>query len=311
MAKSRPPCPPELRQRMSAGLRAAMRWPALIALVAGSALAAPAATAAPGPPSAAAAADPACEPVEGVAALPSDRMILFGEMHGTDRSPEAFGAVACHLARGRGELVVGLEISHTEQERIDRFLAGDGGEEARRHLLAGDFWNTGSQDGRQSRAMLELIESLRRLRQQGVGLEVVAFDPIPGIALADREEHMARRLAAARERHPREPFLVLTGNLHPRTAVGVPWDAEFVPMGARLERAGVAVWSVDLRHAGGTAWVCLAGEDGCAPRRIEGSGPPREQLLLEPFAEPEATGYQAALWVGLVEASPPAVEALR
>lgn len=73
---------------------------------------------------ASAAADPACEAVEGVAALPLDRMILFGELHGTDRSPAAFGAVACQVARERGELVVGLEIGHAEQERVDRFLSG-------------------------------------------------------------------------------------------------------------------------------------------------------------------------------------------
>ena len=250
-----------------------------------------------------------CEEVSGVDTLPLDRMILFGELHGTDRSPAAFGAVACRVARERGGLVVGLEISHREQERIERFLAGDGGPEARRGLLAGEFWSD-HQDGRQSRAMLALLDRLRLLRQEGEDVAVVAFDPLPAVDPAAREEHLARRLAAARQQHAGRPFLVLTGNLHGRTVVGTPWDADFLPMGARLERAGVEVWGVDLRHAGGTAWLCLAGDAaGCGARSIGGSGTAREELLLEPFAKPEAeTGYRAALWVGRIEASPPAVE---
>jgi tetratricopeptide (TPR) repeat protein len=249
-----------------------------------------------------------CRPVEGVDALPLDRMLLFGELHGTDRGPEAFGRVACHAARGAGSVVVAVEISHREQAPLDAYLESDGAQADRERLLAGDWWVDDYQDGRRTQAMVELVERLRRLRRSGVEVSVVAFDPLPDVPLAEREEHLAHRLAEARARHPKAPVLALAGNLHPRTQRGTPWDAAFLPMGARLAAAGVAVLPIDIRHAGGTAWTCTgASAASCGPRDVGGAGPPRDVPALELLATPEEdTGYAGALWIGAVEASPPA-----
>lgn len=46
-------------------------------------------------------------------------------------------------------------------------------------LLASEFWQRGG-DGRSSRAMLELIEDLRALKQAGRPLDLFAFDDQPG-----------------------------------------------------------------------------------------------------------------------------------
>jgi hypothetical protein len=70
----------------------------------------------------------------------------------------------------------------------------------------GDFWS-GQQDGRRSRAMLDLLDGLRLLRAQGADVRVVAFDPLPDVEPAEREEHMALRLAAARRQHAGRPTL--------------------------------------------------------------------------------------------------------
>lgn len=255
-----------------------------------------------------------CEPVEGVEELfhlPDRPMLVFGELHGTDRGPAAFGSVVCHLAREHEGLTVGLEISHTEQERIDAYMASRGMAEDREDLLAGPFWTDPYQDGRRSRAMAELIERLRALDEAGNDIEVVAFDPLPDAAPARRDELMAANLLAVLGDAPHAPLVALAGNFHPRTAAGTPWDESFVPMGAWLERArGVEVLPLDIRHAGGTAWICTGGSpDDCGPRSVRGVGLPRSIPLLEFFPEPETvSGYAAALWVGEVEASPPAVE---
>lgn len=254
-----------------------------------------------------------CGPIENVEELPVEPLLLFGELHGTDLSPAAFADVACHLGRKHGEVVIGLEIGHDEQERLDAFLASDGSEGDRRRLLSGAFWTDPYQDGRRSRAMAELLEALRALRATGIDVRVVAFDPLPDVDFRDREEGMARNLVDAWRRHPGEPFAVLTGNIHPRTTRGAPWDPEFVPMGRRIEAAGVDVLPLELRHAGGSAWTCTgASADDCGPLSIGGSGEPRETATLELFSEPDAdTGYAGALWVGEVAASPPAFEGSR
>lgn len=251
-----------------------------------------------------------CAPVENASELPTEPLILLGELHGTDRSPAAFGALVCRVVRTHGEAVVGLEIPRAEQARIDAYLESEGSLADRRRLLAGEFWTDPYQDGRRSRAMAELLETLRELSANGFDLEIMAFDPLPDIDPAEREEGMARRLSSARSEHPDRPFLVLVGNLHPRTARGTPWDAEFVPMGARLRAAGVEVLPLEIRHAGGSAWICTGSSAAdCGPQRIGGSETARRQPRLELFDEPEvATGYAGALWVGEVEASPPAAD---
>lgn len=158
--------------------------------------------------------------------------------------------------------------------------------------------------------MANLLERLRVLRKEGVDLEVVAFDPLPGIEPSDREEHLARRISAARRENPEAPFLVLVGNLHARTERGTPWNEDFVPMGARLEAAGVEVLPLDVRHAGGSAWLCTGSSAAdCGSQSVGGSGSPRDAPALELFSEPEPeTGYAGALWVGAIEASPPALD---
>lgn len=262
-------------------------------------------------PQGAVASPPDCGGMRGVEALPTDPMVLVGELHGTDAGPAAFGALACRVARRHGAVAVGLEISHREQARIDRFLASDGGPEDRARLLAGDFWTASYQDGRRSRATARLLERLRALRAAGLAVEVVAFDPLPDVEPGTREEGLARRLTDARRARPEVPFLVLTGNLHARVRRGAPWDEDFRPMGARIAAEGVEVFAVELRHAGGSAWTCAGrSASDCGPRPVEGQHEQGGAVpAFERFPAPEpGTGYDGALRVGAVEASPPAVE---
>ncbi|HVS66184.1 MAG TPA: hypothetical protein VMT85_22080 [Thermoanaerobaculia bacterium] len=234
----------------------------------------------------------------------SARVVLLGEIHGTEQAPGLVGALACRAAGAGASTIVALELPPAEQERISRFLASDGGTAAQTALLAGELWQRSYQDGRSSRAMAGLLQTLRPLAQRG-GLEVVLFDQQP--AQGSRDEAMARRLAELIPSPLEGPVLVLTGNLHARVVAGVRWDPELVPMGLHLmrRRDDLEVVAIDLTSSGGTAWICQPDPDGCGKARLRGREGAEPGLSLSPVAEGFA--YHGTFGLGSISASPPAV----
>jgi hypothetical protein len=253
-----------------------------------------------------------CGPaIRGLDAIPSGGVALFGEMHGTSEIPRTFGEIACQLvARGDAAVTVGLEIPESEQPRIDAFMSSDGGAAARGALQASSFWTRPgtAQDGRSSAAMLELLDRLRALRRTAPSLRVATFDLREITARTgdgiDWDGEMANRLEAIRHENPSATLLVLTGNVHARTAVGTPWDASFVPMGRHLADALPGLLAFNAAFAAGEAWVCLR-EGECGPSPMRG-----KDLGGAPFLERHATkspeGYDGIFYVGgAIHASPP------
>ena len=226
--------------------------------------------------------------------------LILGELHGTREVP-AFAANLVCEATGTTETVLALEIPHTEQARIDAFLASSGDAKARADLLIGDFWDFPMQDGRRSEAMFSLIEAARRMRGHGAPLKIVAFDSDAPPDVRDAE--MGQRLAAARQHDPRALFVVVTGDVH---ASREP-DAAFVPRAVSF--AGLTgphrIVSLALKHSGGRAWVCT---DRCGPHDAAGTpdpGPPRIELF-----ERTTRGFDGVFHVGTISSSAPAVAAM-
>ena len=147
-----------------------------------------------------------CRPIAGLEPwLRPGAVLLLGEIHGTAQSPAFAGDAACRAARSGLPVVVALEQPVAGQQRVDTFLASDGGEHARRALLAGPFWQSGYQDGRASQAMLELIERVGRLRRSGSPARVVLFDTGAAQGGPARDRGMAERLAELVAEESRRP----------------------------------------------------------------------------------------------------------
>jgi hypothetical protein len=247
----------------------------------------------------------------GLEAIPSGGVVLFGEMHGTREIPQTFGEIAAQVAaRGGPPLVVGLEIPESEQPRIDAFMTSDGGGTAEAALQASSYWRRPhtAQDGRTSVAMLELLDRLRLLRRGAPKLRVAAFDVREITARTgdgiDWDGEMAKRLKEIRRESPSATLLVLTGNVHARTAVGTPWDASFVPMGKHLADALAGLLAFNAAYAPGEAWVCLR-EEECGPSPMRGTDLGGARFLERRSARsPE--GFDGILYVGgAIHASPP------
>lgn len=230
-------------------------------------------------------------------------VVLLGETHGTNESQQVVGQLAC-LAASRGLRVhLGLEIPRDEQPRLDAFLGSSDSGAAKQALLAGPFWTAPFQDGRSSEAMLRLLTQLRELIVAGANLEVFAFDT--GTE-GERDSGMAGAVLAALKHASADVALVLVGNAHARRVKGAPWNAGLVPMGWHLAQALPSLTSLNLEDAGGTAWVCVgAGPNPCNSRALQ--GPDRGTLRFVELSKPREGGYDGALYLGEVSASPPAV----
>ncbi len=219
--------------------------------------------------------------------------------------------MVCQAAQRGVRVVLGLSMPAEDQERIDRYLSSAGAPADQDWLLGGRFWLRTHQDGRSSRAILDLIDRVRALRGAGLRIDVVAYDT----ELAsgnERDMFMARSLLMKRADQPKDLFIVLSGNAHVAVKPGTSWDAGFVPLGAHLAKAGGTVKALDLSYAQGTRWTCdmLKEKLDC---RVYGATPgpkvaaaPGMSPFIRLYPDVSEEGYHGLLYVGALSASPPA-----
>lgn len=230
------------------------------------------------------------------------RFILIGEMHGTNEGPGIFGDLVCAAGSTSRPIIVGIEHSHEEQGAIDAFMAPSNHEESRRALLLKQDWK--ALDGRSSRAMLLLLETLRALKLNGRIAEVVAFSDHArtGEPAEKGEERMASPLIAAARHQPRALVIALSGSVHASkrsfTELGsYSTMAMFLPSHETL--------SLYIADQGGEAWNCQDNE--CKPHALGPSGGFRRGVVLSK-GEGLAAGFDGWLSTGLkATASFPAV----
>lgn len=226
-------------------------------------------------------------------------VVVFGELHGTREVPAFVGDVVSELAR-RGNVVLALEIPGGHTPALARYLASDGGDAARTQLLADPFWAAAYQDGRRSVAMLALLD---RLRADHAAVDVVGFDIDGAGSPEQRDRSMAENLAGLRKQRPGDAIVVLVGSLH-----GARGELAFFPgrgwMAGFLVEAGVEVVSLDLRHAGGSAWTCIDGEASHCGMGEVGARPASPGIHLAASTDGNYDGW---FGVGSLTAAPPAI----
>jgi len=233
----------------------------------------------------------ACESVPaGRSDLP--RILVFGEIHGTDEAPRFVTGVICNLARS-GPVVVGIEHPSSEQAAMDRFMGTKALEPARGILAESSFWTRDSQDGRTSIAMYTMLDRLRELRQRGADVRVVAV----GSSGSGGGDEITENLNAL-ARSSNAKVVALLGNGHVRKAGAEGRD------GVSRLMFDEPFQAVAFTHSGGTAWacapVCEVQDLGLARQ-----GPHRIGEIVIDHASPLFDGF---VHLGFVHASTPAVD---
>lgn len=234
------------------------------------------------------------------------QVMLLGELHGTREVPRFVALGTCQVASRGIPVTVGLEMPVENQERVRRFIASAGTEQDHALLMESSFWRSPYPDGRSSEAVAQLLGQLRWLRSQGLDVEVFVFDH-PELQGEAREAAMARSVLSQVEAGPERFFLIATGNIHPRTRPGVPWDLGYRPMGYMLARKLPSLLSLDVAFDSGTAWICSVDETlECGERATKGQDN-GDRYFVSFFEQPSEAGFHGVFYVGAVSASPPAV----
>ena len=227
------------------------------------------------------------------------RIVWVGEFHGSEEQPRLFADLVKAAALTGRHVVVALEREQTEQASWDAFLASPGDTGSLRTFLKDGAWQAPIQDGRGSRAMLELAETLRSLHRQGRVSDVRLIMPTdPSLGEDAYEGAMGAAVDAAAKSHPDAVVLAYSGTAHAshgdRTSKGVTYTFA----AGHLPRS--AVTSIFIEGGAGSAWNCQA---DCGPHPTDGYP---AHLRGVAFSR-EKPGYDAIAWTGLpTTPSPPA-----
>ncbi|WP_163990412.1 hypothetical protein [Pyxidicoccus caerfyrddinensis] len=238
-------------------------------------------------------------------------VLLLGELHGTQEVPRFLAQASCQSVVAGTPVTVGLELPVESQERVADFLTSEGTDADWLKLMDAPFWRSPYPDGRNSEAMANMLEQLRQLRARGLDVEVFVFDH-PQLRAQVREEAMAATVLARVQHAPDRFFLVVSGNIHPRTKPGLPWDGKYQPMGLLLSKHVKDVVALDMAYDSGSAWICAVDGKGtksqldCGVREAKGKDN-GDRFFVHVWGGANDAGYHGVFYVGPVSASAPAV----
>lgn len=232
-----------------------------------------------------------------VSAVPDARLLLFGEMHGSQEAPALVHGLACAISATQ-DVAVGLEIPSEDQPLLDAYMGSAGGAEDARRLVSSAFWQQG-RDGRSSVAMLQLIEGLRALKQAGRPVSLFAFDDQPGTEL-ERNVAIANGLRRFHNADPSVRIIALMGNVHAMQESMWAGDGMLTPSGKLL--ADLHPVSVLVSYPAGTIWACVS---TCGVQTLTAARGEAEPGFHEDSA---MGGYSRTYRLASLTASPPAVE---
>ncbi|NPC68598.1 hypothetical protein HPP05_02410 [Corallococcus exiguus] len=236
-------------------------------------------------------------------------VMLLGELHGTQEVPRFIAQSVCQLVTAGMPVTVGLELPVENEERISTFLQSQGGEVDWLKLMEAPFWRSPYPDGRGSEAVANMLEQLRQLRAQGLDVAVFVYDH-PKLSGQQREDALTKTVLAQVKATPKRFHLVVSGNVHPRTAKGLPWDKQYQPMGYLLKDQVEDVTALDMAYDSGTAWICAADAQGrkldCGVKEAKGKDN-GDRFFVHRWNSTNKEGYHGVFYVGHVTASEPAI----
>lgn len=190
------------------------------------------------------------------------RLIVLGEYHGTAETPRLVADLVERYSRDNAAVRLGLEMPMSENVALARYLRSNGDPDAREALRTTPFWfvKDDQHDGRRSRDMLDLIESIRSLRAQGRDVGVAGYD----VETGSSTDNDMRDAAMATHLHqqfnalpPGARMLVLTGNVHAMRSPPADAPPEMQQRTMASHLLDLPLYSVRLEALRGHFWACV------------------------------------------------------
>lgn len=253
---------------------------------------------------------------EAVLAFAESHVVVFGEMHGTNESVEAFAGVVCAALASGSPVKVGLEAEAWQGALLNQALDPPFDEKAVLEA-APAMWSV--EDGRSSVAVMGLLRQISGWRAKGLDVSVFTFDAqrdeLDGKMRADvaRDVVMARRVNDALSDFVGAAF-ILAGGSH---AIKRSFDFEgerYVPMASALTVRPVL--SLKMQFGAGEAWVYTQFERPGGGFDIRGGTIELEAMVADESSlrsfelSEDADGFfSGSYFTGPITASPPAIHA--
>ena len=189
--------------------------------------------------------------------ISNKKLILVGEIHGNEESPKFFMKIVNSFIGKNKKILVALEIPILSQENINAYL-----KTRNENYLRNDFFfNRKDQDGRSSKAMVNLLRSLSRIP----GIEVVCMDE-QNVDAQFRDTLMAKNISE-KFKLGFDHILVYAGNIHSSIVIGAPWDSSFRPLGFELIQilgfSSQSILNIRFRHEILNSWMCMGHDNIC------------------------------------------------
>lgn len=225
------------------------------------------------------------------------RLIVLGEYHGTRETPLLVRQLADDYSAAGTPVILALEMPRGENHLLARYLASDGGPAMRRALAGSAFWSVqdNQHDGRRSRDMLDLIEALRLLKEQGRDVRVLGYDvDASSDDNQQRDDEMAvelRRLYNDTSAQTR--LLVLAGNVHAmrHRPADAPQEMQQRPMASQL--IDLDLYSIRLEPLRGESWGCFGERCRALVLPVRAARAPKVDTALDRM-------YDLIVWLPMV-----------
>ncbi len=242
-----------------------------------------------------------CQPIDIPTSILDRKIILLGEIHGTNEAPAFAGELVCNLMASRGAAVLALELPLSSQVAVNAAMAERTEADASKLFDELPFWEAKFQDGRRSQAIKQLMMQLWQLHQKNDNVRLRLIDPDTNRPQAERDAMMGARLKAVSDEFPATPVVALMGNLHARKQKGTPWDSDFLPAASFL--VGENFVSLNIKYDGGTAWNC--DKSGCGIHPVSRSASSAQKNNPTVMISDRDPNYDGVFFVGVLTASPP------
>lgn len=210
-------------------------------------------------------------PVKKINFTPKEQIVLFGEIHGTNESPETFLTLSCkQLIQTDKNLIISLEIHSDLNDRLTIYFNTNGSNDAKMSLLEHSFWTRKTQsdlalltpnvnqDGRSSLAMLNMLDDFRKVKlhyPERIRFELIdgEIDRFKNIYTSNnRNNVMAENLRLLAKENPNKLIYTLIGNFHNQKNT----YENLSHLAPTAKHIGLPYHSVNLMPTGGTSWTC-------------------------------------------------------
>jgi hypothetical protein len=188
------------------------------------------------------------------------KLILVGEIHGTNEMPASALQFINAINFGQ-RILVGVEFPADIQAEVSHFMkTGDVTPLKKTAFFTDSFYHS----GRGSQAMMAFLDSLRR----NENVEVFCFDVPDNYKGTTRDTDMASNILQKLTAEGNPQTVIFTGNIHSRLTNGVSWNPHLKTMGAEILRLSNGFYDFNnsdnllFRMNEGSSWTCMTDDTG-------------------------------------------------